>query len=65
MKLNIVLCHLHDLALTIRVHPFALGVLPESNGKFLVPQGVAIHTYGIPQIVKYTRRVYRRRIGNL
>ena len=37
---------LYDLALTIEVHPIALGVIPESNGQVTMPEQVVIHADG-------------------
>ena len=42
-----------DLALTIKVHPLALGVLAEDKGKFHLPERVFIDATIIPNIIAY------------
>ena len=44
---------LTDLALTIKVHPIALGVLAEDRGKFYLPEGIFIDATIISNIVAY------------
>ena len=44
---------LTDLALTIKVHPLALGVLAEDRGKFYLPQGVSIDATIISNVIAY------------
>lgn len=42
---------LTDLALTIKVHPLALGVLAEDRGKFYLPDGVLVDATLISNII--------------
>lgn len=44
---------LYDLALTIDVHPLALGVIPESTGQVYLPKSVYIDTIVISDIIAY------------
>ena len=42
---------LTDLALTIKVHPLALGVLSEDRGKFYLPEGIFIDATVISNVI--------------
>ena len=44
---------LTDLALTIKVHPLALGVLAEVRGTFYLPEGILIDATIISNIIAY------------
>ena len=44
---------LYDLALTIEVHPIALGVIPESNGQVTMPEHVGIEATIVTDIIRY------------
>ena len=44
---------LYDLALTIEVHPIALGVIPESNGQVTMPEKVGIEAAIVTDIIRY------------
>ena len=44
---------LYDLALTIEVHPIALGVIPESNGQVTLPELVGIEATIVEDIIRY------------
>lgn len=44
---------LYDLALTLRVHPLALGVIPESTAQVTMPESAIISTTMITDIIKY------------
>ena len=44
---------LYDIALTIEVHPLALGVLTEDNGKFHLPAGVTISATIISSVIAW------------
>ena len=44
---------LYDLALTIEVHPMALGVIPESNGQVTMPEQVGIEATIVKDIIRY------------
>ena len=44
---------LYDLALTIEVHPIALGVIPESNGQVTMPELVRIEATIVTDIIRY------------
>lgn len=44
---------LTDLALTIKVHPLALGVLAEDRGKFYLPDGVLIDATIISNVISH------------
>ena len=44
---------LYDLALTIEVHPMALGVIPESNGQVTMPEKVCIEAAIVTDIIRY------------
>ena len=44
---------LYDLALTIQVHPLALGVLTEDSGRFYLPDGVIIEATIIRNVIAY------------
>ena len=44
---------LYDLALTIEVHPLALGVIPESNGQVAMLDGVFLTATIITDIIGY------------
>ena len=44
-----------DLALTIEVHPLALGVLAEDRGKFYLPEGISISATIISNVIAYSR----------
>ena len=46
---------LTDLALTIKVHPLALGVLAEDKGQFHLPQGITIETTIVSNIISYRK----------
>lgn len=44
---------LTDLALTIKVHPLALGVLAEDRGKFYLPDGILIDATIISNVIAH------------
>lgn len=44
---------LYDLALTVEVHPIALGVIPESNGQVTMPERVRIDATIVTDIIRY------------
>ncbi|KAF6227531.1 hypothetical protein HO173_012170 [Letharia columbiana] len=44
---------LTDLALTIKVHPLALGFLAEDRGKFYLPEGTLIDATVVSNIIAY------------
>ena len=44
---------LTDTALTIKVHPLALGVLAEDRGKFYLPEGISIDATIISNAISY------------
>ena len=52
---------LYDLALTIDVHPIALGVIPESNGQVTMPDQVAIHATIVTDIIRYHQQDTREK----
>ena len=47
--------YLHDIALTIRVHPWALGIKPNSDGAVYVPPRVWIRVNLSVNIMRYNR----------
>ena len=53
VELNAIERYVVDLALTIEVHPFALGIKPEVNGKVTIPEGHRISTVVIKNIIQY------------
>ncbi|KAG8531270.1 uncharacterized protein KY384_004628 [Bacidia gigantensis] len=44
-----------DLALTIGVHPWALGVIPENNGKVHLPKRLTIEYTVVKNIIRWSR----------
>ena len=44
---------LYDLALTVEVHPMALGVIPESNGQVTLPEQIKIEATVVTDIIRY------------
>lgn len=44
---------LTDLALTIRMHPVALGVLTEKRGKFYLPDGIFIDAMIVSNVIAW------------
>ena len=55
MNLSLVKKILTDLALTIKVHPLALGVLAEDRGRFYLPDGILIDATIISNVISYHR----------
>lgn len=53
MKQDTISRMIKDLALTMNVHPYALGIVPENKGRVYVPDGVIVKTRTVGNILAY------------